>query len=365
MTPEGRGSPCPGPVQIQVLDQQLCVLGGPWRQARSRRHSPRPGALEPGPSLPGWDSLGSREPWVQRSRSKPSGRSSLTGQGGPRAPWNLGRPRLGSGLRSCGCRRREPVRPRGPPSGWVAAPPAVATTWSPAHPGWSGPAGRGSAPYSRHPGARPRRRRAPPPARPATKTFRPRASAPPAAPLPPLPAASSLRPARAPSAGSGPGPGVPVTRLAFHLRNVTPGILGIRQLRRDSTRPGALGPASATYCHQQPTWPMSVEGRGLGGQFFFFLPPRGRDERRVLSGRETNRALHAGRGSGEGAAVCPVRGPVEARWRWGCRNPGLERWTCVTRRSLGFGAQPPGAGRSPRGLVLDGAPRTKDHERSP
>lgn len=74
-----------------------------------------------------------------------------------------------------------------------------------------------------------------PPACPAIKTFRPRASAPPAAPLPPLPAASSLGSPRAPSARSGPGPDIPVTGLAFHLRNRDPVIPGTRQLRR--TRP--------------------------------------------------------------------------------------------------------------------------------
>lgn len=65
--------------------------------------------------------------------------------------------------------------------------------------------------------------------------------------------------------------------------------------------------------------------------------------------------LRVGRGSGEGAADCPVRGPVVTRLLWSCRRPDLELRTCAARSSLGFAVRLLRAGRSPRGLVTDGA----------
>lgn len=154
--------------------------------------------------------------------------------------------------------------------------------------------GKGLASYSGQPCARLRHSRVRPRA-PAIKTFRLCASAPPAAPLPPLHAASSLRSPRSPLSRSGPVPEIPVTGLAFHLRNRGPDdsrgsddSVGLG--RNHSARPGVCHSlslaASMTNEHGgvETGWPiLGFEGETKGS-------------RRALSGQRTNRALYVGAG---------------------------------------------------------------------
>lgn len=158
--------------------------------------------------------LGPKEP------VKPSGNSPLTGQRGPRAHGSpAGRAWAQGFLRMWEARAR---RTADTPGGLGGLPTPSCHDWSPARPRVRPGARLPTADnLARGPAAGAR-----PPACPAIKTFRPRASAPPAAPLPPLPAASSLRSPRAPPATSGPGPDIPVTGLALHLRNRDPGDSG-------------------------------------------------------------------------------------------------------------------------------------------
>lgn len=69
----------------------------------------------------------------------------------------------------------------------------------------------------------------------------------------PLPAASSLKAPRSPLVRPRTGSEIPVTGLAFHLRNRVIWVIpGPRKAQLGSARPRALGPLTATHCHPQP-----------------------------------------------------------------------------------------------------------------
>lgn len=164
-------------------------------------------------------------------------------------------PRLaGPGLRvSCGCWKNRASPTADHPDGLGCLPTPSRQDPSPARPRVAGARPRARLPTADNLARGPAARARPRPRVPAIKTFRLRAFAPPAAPLPPLLAVSSLRAPRAPSVRPDPGLGIPVTDLAFHLRNRDPsdsrGSVGsARFVGTQSSGPGAchsLSPAAS------------------------------------------------------------------------------------------------------------------------
>lgn len=238
------GPEVPGARHVQAALTQSVQTLGPWN------------TTQPGPS---------GTPWVSESpgskgADKPSGNSPLTGSvwtqghGAPAGPaWAQGFLRMLEESSQSDSRS-----PR-----WAGLPPHThRQDPSPARPRVAQRQAKGSAPNSGQPRARPRRPRAPAPARPRHQNipaarFRPSRGA----PSPPLLAVSSLRAPRAPSVRPGPGLEIPVTDLAFHLGNRDPsdsrGSVGSAGfVRTQSPRPGAchsLSPA-ASLANEHGGW---------------------------------------------------------------------------------------------------------------
>ena len=160
---------------------------------------------------------------------------------------------------------------RYPQVGWVASVHPAATTRAQRAPRSPGHQQRARLPTADNPARGPVARARPRPRAPAIKTFRLRAPAPPAAPLPRLLAASSLRAPRAPLARPDPGREISVSGLAFHLRDGDPGdsrgsvgSTGLGPTR--SSRPGvchSLSPA-VSLTNEHGGWRHDGQSRRLG-----------------------------------------------------------------------------------------------------
>lgn len=157
---------------------------------------------------------------------------------------------------------------------WDATPHLSATTRDQCTPGSPEPRPRARLPtadnHARGLAARARLR----PRDPAIKTFRLRASSPPAAPLPPLPAVSSHRAPPPQLARRGPGPESPITVLEFHLRNRDQGDSS------GSVSSAGLGPTQSARpgdCHSLSTAGSLTNEHGVGGDTTACSQLRGRD----------------------------------------------------------------------------------------
>lgn len=139
---------------------------------------------------------------------------------------------------------------RYPKLSWVAFLHPAATTRAQRAPRPPGPRPRARLPTADNLARGPAAHARPRPRAPAIKTFRLRASAPPAVPLPPLPAASPLRTPRAYLARPDTGREISVTGLAFHLRKGDPGdsrgsVASSGLYQTGSARPGVCHSLSA------------------------------------------------------------------------------------------------------------------------